>query len=61
MDVSASMTEDIMLDLFCPNIMKDKTLIWLPGKSSSLENCKNLELKKKDGGSIALEVVAFTL
>lgn len=37
MDVSAFMNGNIMLDLFCCHLMKDKTLIRLPGKSSSLE------------------------
>lgn len=35
-DVSAFMNGNIMLDLFCPYLMKDKALIHLPGKSSDL-------------------------
>lgn len=59
MDVSAFMNGNIMLDFFCPHLMKDKALIQLPGKSSRSEIHRNLELEKKGSRTIALEAVAI--
>lgn len=58
MDVFAFMNGNIMLDLFCPHLMKDKALIQLPGKSSRSEVHRTLESEKKGGRTIAFEVVA---
>lgn len=58
MDVSPFMNGNTTLDLFCPHLTKDKALIQLPGKSSRSEINSNLELEKKGGRAIALEVVA---
>lgn len=52
------MNGNIILDLLYPHLMKNKTLIQLPGKSSRSEIHRNLELEKKGGRTIALEAVA---
>lgn len=58
MDVSAFLNGNIMRNLLCPLLMKDKALIQLPEKSSRSEVHRNLELEKKSDRTIALEAVA---